>query len=70
MRALTHRSLAHELAQADRRGESLKAASAAGDNERLEFLGDAVLGLVVAEALFAAASGVARRRADARSSGW
>jgi ribonuclease-3 len=24
----------------------------AGDNERLEFLGDAVLGLVVAESLF------------------
>jgi ribonuclease-3 len=47
VRALTHRSLAHELAQADGSTESAQA-----DNERLEFLGDAVLGLVVAEALF------------------
>ena len=45
--ALTHRSLARELAQADESNPS-----AAADNERLEFLGDAVLGLVVAEALF------------------
>lgn len=44
--ALTHRSLAQESAQQNSGG--------AGDNERLEFLGDAVLGLVVAEALFAA----------------
>lgn len=45
--ALTHRSLANEKA--------LEAGDdpAAGDNERLEFLGDAVLGLVVAEALYA-----------------
>jgi len=49
LRALTHRSLAHELEQAD---GAIRAA--AEDNERLEFLGDAVLGLVVAEALFAA----------------
>ena len=48
LRALTHRSLAHELGQAD------GTVHAAEDNERLEFLGDAVLGLVVAEALFAA----------------
>lgn len=40
-RALTHRSHANE----DLSGES-------GDNELLEFLGDAVLGLIVAEALF------------------
>jgi ribonuclease III len=50
VRALTHRSLAnqlaHEAGQVDGAG--------AGDNERLEFLGDAVLNLVVAEALFAA----------------
>jgi ribonuclease III len=47
VRALTHRSLAKQMAQeAGREG--------AGDNERLEFLGDAVLNLVVAEALFAA----------------
>jgi len=44
--ALTHRSLAHELAQADANH------AAVSDNERLEFLGDAVLNLVVAEALF------------------
>ncbi|MGB7266084.1 MAG: ribonuclease III [Terracidiphilus sp.] len=44
--ALTHRSLAHELAQAEGNQPSV------GDNERLEFLGDAVLGLVVAESLF------------------
>jgi ribonuclease-3 len=46
VRALTHRSLAQENAQ--------QQVSGAGDNERLEFLGDAVLGLVVAETLFAA----------------
>lgn len=44
-RALTHRSLAQETAQLG---------GGVGDNERLEFLGDAVLGLVVAETLFAA----------------
>ena|SRR5579862_5291671 len=48
VRALTHRSLANE-----RILEGIeKEASAAADNERLEFLGDAVLGLVVAEAMF------------------
>jgi len=45
--ALTHRSLAHEIAQAEANHASV------GDNERLEFLGDSVLNLVVAEALFA-----------------
>lgn len=66
--ALTHRSLAHELAQAEvsiqaagdaETAGSIQAAGAVAaavpeDNERLEYLGDAVLGLVVAEALYAA----------------
>ena len=38
LEAVTHRSLSNELAEEDRR-----------DNERLEFLGDAVLGLIVSE---------------------
>ena len=45
LRALTHRSLANERTLEG--GEEDP-----GDNERLEFLGDAVLGLVVAEAMF------------------
>lgn len=49
VRALTHRSLANQIAH--QAGGEAKAAS--GDNERLEFLGDSVLNLVVAEALFA-----------------
>src|SRR5581483_9692934 len=49
VRALTHRSLANQLAHEAGREETADA----GDNERLEFLGDAVLNLVVAEALFA-----------------
>ncbi|MGD0346176.1 MAG: ribonuclease III [Terracidiphilus sp.] len=66
--ALTHRSLAHELARADVSIQAAGDTEAAGnsraagniqaaareDNERLEYLGDAVLGLVVAEALYAA----------------
>ena len=53
--ALTHRSLANERG-ANERGTTpgQVADPEAGDNERLEFLGDAVLGLAVAEALFAA----------------
>jgi ribonuclease-3 len=43
--ALTHRSLANEQSE---HGEN----DSAQDNERLEFLGDAVLGLIVAEAMF------------------
>jgi ribonuclease III len=50
VRALTHRSLSNELAAAAEHD----GIPDAGDNERLEFLGDAVLGLVVAEALFGA----------------
>jgi ribonuclease-3 len=47
VRALTHRSLVNQLAQAGGAEESAQRK----DNERLEFLGDAVLSLVVAEAL-------------------
>ena len=46
--ALTHRSLANQQMQ-DRIDESTAPTC---DNERLEFLGDAVLGLVVGETLF------------------
>jgi ribonuclease-3 len=42
-RALTHRSFAYEGGEA---------ADTAKDNEQLEFVGDAVLGLIVAEALY------------------
>jgi ribonuclease-3 len=51
VRALTHRSLAHEQMSREKSADAA-AAVLPGDNERLEFLGDAVLGLVVAEALF------------------
>jgi ribonuclease-3 len=50
LHALTHRSLANERTPDGGTEES----ACAGDNERMEFLGDAVIGLVVAEALFQA----------------
>jgi ribonuclease III len=52
-RALTHRSVSPE--PAPRGTSSLDApASATGDNEQLEFLGDAVLGMLVSEELLRA----------------
>lgn len=58
IQALTHRSFAHEQSR-----------SVVGDNERLEFLGDSILGAAAAEILFAmfprAAEGeLTRRRAE------
>ena len=47
--ALTHRSFAYESRGVD---ERTAAAEPGTDNEQLEFLGDAVLGLVVAASLF------------------
>jgi ribonuclease III len=48
-RALTHSSHAHEEAKA----AGLEASEEQADNEQLEFLGDAVLGLVASQLLFA-----------------
>jgi ribonuclease III len=48
-RALTHSSLAHELGSQERGGVPEPNRE---DNERLEFLGDAVIGLVAAESLY------------------
>jgi ribonuclease-3 len=52
VRALTHSSLRHEQLQGAAQDGAASARAEAGDNERLEFLGDAVVGLLVAEALF------------------
>ncbi len=52
VRALTHSSLRHEQAQAAEQDGVGRSGADTGDNERLEFLGDAVVGLLVAEALF------------------
>lgn len=48
MRALTHRSLAHERRLT---GIDSRSATATEDNEQLEFLGDAIVGFLVAEDL-------------------
>lgn len=53
--ALTHRSFVYEAKGVDptaARAERRAAAEPGADNEQLEFLGDAVLGLTVAEALY------------------
>jgi ribonuclease-3 len=51
VKALTHSSLAYEQTLEVRQAEGASS-SREEDNEQLEFLGDAVLGLVVAEILF------------------
>ena len=52
VKALTHSSLAYEQTLEGRQGEGITPSAREEDNEQLEFLGDAVLGLVVAEILF------------------
>ncbi|MGI8771604.1 MAG: ribonuclease III [Acidobacteriaceae bacterium] len=51
LRAVTHSSLAFEHAM-DKAAEKPAADAALADNEQMEFLGDAVLGLLVAELLY------------------
>lgn len=50
--ALTHSSQAREVEALSAGGAASGRGSSGGDNEMLEFLGDAVLGLVTSEALF------------------
>lgn len=51
--ALTHSSLAHEqLTHEQPKNHAAHSRTTAADNERLEFLGDAVVGLVAAESLY------------------
>ena len=50
--ALTHSSQAREVEALGADSGSSGSGSSSGDNENLEFLGDAVLGLVTSEALF------------------
>lgn len=49
VRALTHRSYVNEATQGK---DAVRAGEVGGDNQRLEFLGDAVLGIIVAHELF------------------
>lgn len=52
--AITHPSASGRAKAAKRPAAARKSASRPGDNQRLEFLGDRVLGLIVSEMLFAA----------------
>lgn len=49
VRALTHRSFVNEATQGK---DAVEAVEVSGDNQRLEFLGDAVLGVIVSHELF------------------
>ena len=49
VQALTHSSLGYELSVADNLTDAVRESS---DNEQMEFLGDAVVGLLVADSLF------------------
>ena len=70
VRALTHRSLAHEHRARASEHKGSKTRAGTGDNERLEFLGDAVLGLVVAEALFKIIPSGTRASSPASAPSW
>jgi ribonuclease III len=50
--ALTHRSLSYEANQAAEGSDEALVDDPSADNEQLEFIGDAVLGLLTAESLF------------------
>ena len=52
LRALTHRSLSYETNSGNLPESNPEPADPTADNEQLEFIGDAILGLLVAEALF------------------